>query len=467
MKDKRLFCWVCVCVVVSCVFGSASALQEPGAIYSGVPWYDQNGNTVSAHGACIVKEGDTFYLFGEYKSDESNVFNGFSCYSSKDLYNWKFERIALPVQEDGRLGPNRVGERPKVIKCPKTGKYVMYMHTDDINYKDCAVGYAVSDKIAGVYDFKGTLNKGGKPIKKWDMGTFQDDDGSGYLITHSGNLYRLSDDYEEVDAQIVEKMTGKCESPAILKKDGVYFWMGSDLTSWERNDNYYFRATALEGPWEKKGFFAPEGTLTWNSQCSFVFPIVGEKETTYMYMGDRWAFPRQNSCATYVWQPLEVTEDTIALPDFKQAWTVDLKNGEWQRAEIDGRSIDLTDRSAVTFSESWTHDADSRSNAKGASVSVSFTGSQIGFYGVARPDGGYATIRITDAEGKEILSSMIDMYCKYEEESLKFLSPVFPQGQYTLTVTVEGARGNWSDKRRDDYGSTDDYVSVSRVVACD
>ena len=38
--------------------------------------------------------------------------------SSSDLTNWQFERVVLPVQKDGILGPNRVGERAKVMKCP-------------------------------------------------------------------------------------------------------------------------------------------------------------------------------------------------------------------------------------------------------------------------------------------------------------------------------------------------------------
>ena len=46
-------------------------------IFNGVPWFDQNGNTVNAHGACIVREHDTYYLFGEYKTDDKNMYNGF------------------------------------------------------------------------------------------------------------------------------------------------------------------------------------------------------------------------------------------------------------------------------------------------------------------------------------------------------------------------------------------------------
>ncbi len=174
------------------------------AIHSGVAWFDQNHNMVSAHGGGIIREGDRYYLFGEFKRDGGNDFNGFSCYSSADLVNWRFERIALPVQNDGRLGPNRVGERPKVLKCPKTGEFVMFMHTDDINYKDPAVGYATSPTIDGEFTFRGPLLHDGHRIKKWDMGIYQDDDGTGYLVTHSGNLYELADGYKSVTKQVVK-----------------------------------------------------------------------------------------------------------------------------------------------------------------------------------------------------------------------------------------------------------------------
>ncbi len=39
-------------------------------IVNGIPWYDQNQNPVNAHGAGIIKDGDKYWLFGEYKSDD-------------------------------------------------------------------------------------------------------------------------------------------------------------------------------------------------------------------------------------------------------------------------------------------------------------------------------------------------------------------------------------------------------------
>jgi len=268
--------------------------QTPGktdAIYSGLPWYDQNGNVVSAHGANIVKDNGQFYLFGEAHSDNSNAFVGFNCYSSKDLYNWMFESTALPVQPNGKLGPNRVGERPKVMKNPKSGEYFMFMHVDTIGYKDQFVGYATSKHITGPYQFKGPILFNGKPIKKWDMGTFQDKDGTGYILIHGGIIYKLSDDYTSIVAETNKQLRSGFEAPTLFRKNNTYYFIGSDLTSWEKNDNYYYTASALSGPWVAKGLLAPKGKLTWNSQSTFVLPIEGSKDTTFMFMGDRWSFP--------------------------------------------------------------------------------------------------------------------------------------------------------------------------------
>ncbi|WP_114781806.1 family 43 glycosylhydrolase [Botryobacter ruber] len=450
-----------------------SVAQQTGrydAIHSGVPWFDDKGNTVSAHGANIIKDNGRYYLFGEAHTDTSNAFVGFNCYSSADLYNWKFESVALPVQQDGRLGPNRVGERPKVMKCPKTGEYVMYMHSDDLGYKDQAVGYATSSTITGPYTFQGPLLFNGQPIRRWDMGSFQDKDGSGYILIHGGFIYKLSDDYKSITEMVHGSFASGFESPALFRKDSIYYFLGSHLTSWERNDNDYYTATSLKGPWTKQGLFAPEGTLTWNSQTSFVLPIEGAEGTTYMFMGDRWAFPKQASAATYVWQPLTVSGHSLSIPTYHDAWQINTVTGVATPKIISGNTIRHTDKKQIKYSGNWKQSAEaegittSRSDGKGDSFSVKFKGTQIGMYGLAGPDGGYARILLHDSKGKTLYTSIVDMYSKYPVSSLKFICPVLPKGNYTLTVSVMGERGNWSDKRKSDYGSTGNFVTLDKLI---
>ena len=447
-----------------------SFAQTPGkydAVYPGVPWFDDKGNVVSAHGANIIKDKDRYYLFGERHSDTSNAFVGFNCYSSADLYNWKFESVALPLQSAGKLGPNCVGERPKVMKCPTTGEYIMYMHADTLGYVDQFVGHATSKTITGPYTFKGPLLFNGKPIRKWDMGTFRDKDGTGYVLTHGGEIYKLSDDYKRVTEQVNKNMTSGFEAPTMFRKDSLYYFLGSDLTSWERNDNYYFTATSLKGPWTRRDFFAPAGTLTWNSQTTFVLPIEGSKETAYIFMGDRWSFPKQASAATYVWQPLTVSGFSLSIPNYLEAWRINTSTGIASPVEIHGKRIENTDKKIITYAGKWDHASDlseSMSDEKGASFSVKVNATRIGWYGVAKPNGGYARVILRNGKGKIILYSVVDMYSKYPNPGLRFLSPTLLKDRYTLTVAVMGERGNWSDKRKSVYGSTGYFISLDKIV---
>ena len=462
MKMKLLICMSFCLFLLSC----ATTPKRIGyhAIHSGVAWFDQYDNEVNAHGACIVKEGDRYYLFGEYKSDTTNAFSGFGCYSSADLMNWQFEKVVLPVQADGLLGPSRVGERVKVMKCPSTGEYVMYMHTDDMRYMDPHVGYATCSTINGDYRFEGGLLYEDECIRKWDLGTFQDTDGKGYLLTHEGNIYALADDYKSVERIVVSDEARGGESPAMFKKNGVYFWLFSNKTSWERNDNYYLTSNALQGPWNRRGYFAPEGSLTWNSQCSFVFPVANGNDTLHMYMGDRWSFPKQASAGTQVWLPVTVKDDDIlSLPEFYPAWRLNASHkAGWQTVETTSTSIQ---NSGVQEHGHWETKAGvRRSNEQGSTLSYTFQGQQVGILAQMDNASGYAKITIRNQEGYELISTIADFYSLHACTSSNFLSPVFEPGRYTLVIEVLGEHPQWSDKRKTDYGSTDNYIQIADVL---
>lgn len=380
-------------------------------VYNGIPWFDNQGNIVNAHGACIVEDNGRYYLFGEYKSDKSNAFPGFSCYSSDDLVNWKFERIVLPVQPDGILGPNRVGERVKVMKCPSTGEYVMYMHADDMGYKDPYIGYATCSTINGEYKLQGPLLHDGKPVKRWDMGTFQDTDGKGYLLIHHGPIYRLSDDYRSIEAEVAH-VKGSGESPAMFKKNGIYYMLYSNLTSWEKNDNFYFTAPKIEGPWTKQGLFCPEGKLTYNSQSTFVFPLKRGNDTIPMFMGDRWSYPHQASAATYVWMPLQVNGTHISIPEYWQCWDID------QLKPVDVlREGKLVPVSKMEFTPDWKQDNEGvSSNVRGSVLSIPFKGTHAAVIGESNPHSGYARVSLLDAKKDTVYVSLVDFYSKYPEK---------------------------------------------------
>lgn len=439
MKEITIIIWEVLALLYINVLPVHSASKN---IINGIPWYDQNGKTVNAHGACIIQDAGKYWLFGEYKSDNSNAFQGFGCYSSEDLSNWRFERMALPVQKEGILGPNRVGERVKVMRCPKTGEYVMLMHADDLGYKDPYIGIATSKTINGEYKVKGALTYNGQPIKKWDMGVFQDEDGKGYLLIHHGPIYRLTDDYLSIDT-LVAHVNGMGESPAMFKKNGMYYLLSSNLTSWERNDNFYFTATSLEGPWKSQGLFCPEGSLTWNSQCTFVLML---PDGTPMYMGDRWSYPHQASCATYVWMPMQAEGEKLSIPTYWHSWDIQSK-----------KPSDVLETASEVRPLSF-HSKDVRKEMR-----IRFKGTHVALHGKTGPHGGYASITMLGQMGDTLYSSMIDCYSKVPHEGIRLITPELKYGDYTLIVKPTGDYSTWSDKKQRKYGADDCWVSLDKA----
>lgn len=416
-------------------------------IVSGIPWYDQRDSIVSAHGANIIYDSGLYYMFGEFKTDSVNAFKGFSCYSSPDLVNWTFERIAFKTQPEGRMGPGRVGERPKVLKCPSTGQYVMIMHSDDIRYKDPCTVYATSPTINGEYEYQGPLLYKGNPIKKWDIGSFTDYDGNSYLLVHHGEIYRLAEDYHSLDSCMNSNVKGVGESPAMLYHNGLYYWFSSHTTSWERNDNMYVSAPSLSGPWSEPAGFAPPGSNTWNSQTTFILPIVTATDTTFMFMGDRWSFPKQRSAATYVWQPVVWNDGEPSLPEYLEAWCPDNASS----VTLAFNSIDNSAWNGSTPGET-----------KQYNITVN-DHERVYIKGETSDNSGYAQIQILTHDGNILIDTTVDFYSLTPASGLRYVSPAIPKGDYILRVTICDMKSNWSDKKKNVYGSKGHNISITQI----
>lgn len=259
---------------------------------------DTDGSVAQLHGIGVQRFGDRWYAYGEIKND-GNLFQGVACYSTTDFVAWRNEGTVLEVGEEGSItGPGRIIERPKVMRCPETGKYVMYLHVDGENdYTYAHIGTAVADSPTGPFEFLSTLQFRG--CESRDIGVFQDEDGTGYIISedrpHGTHIYRLSGDYLSIVEDVVclrgTDYWAGYESPILIKKDGVYFWFGSQLTGWDCNDNMFATAADLHGPWSDFRPFTPEGSRTYQSQCDIIVPLDGADQwhaSRFLYIGDRW-----------------------------------------------------------------------------------------------------------------------------------------------------------------------------------
>jgi len=77
--------------------------------------------------------------------------------------------------------------------------------------------------------------------------------------------------------------------------------------------------------------------------------------------------------------------------------------------------------------------------------------------------GGYAVVKITDKHGRVVVDTPVDFYSLAPAEGLRYISPKLSKGEYTLTVTVSNMKSNWSDKKRNIYGSKGYSVTIDEI----
>jgi hypothetical protein len=338
-------------------------------------WLDNNGVHINAHGGGVLFHGGRYYWFGEHKigGDAGNkAMVGVHCYSSANLYDWHDEGIALAVSDDPRSDITRgcVLERPKVVRCARTGRFVMWFHLElkDRGYDAARSGVAVAETVAGPYRFAGSLrpNAGAWPVNvrdehkridpalagtkfsggeneevkranvlgrdmaggqmARDMTLFVDDDGAvyhGFASEENATLHisRLSDDCQScagVYARAFERRW--MEAPAFFKARGKYWFIGSDCTGWAPNAARSAVAERMLGAWSELGNpcvgvnrgngLGPERTF--GGQSTFVLKVHGRTDA-FIAMFDEWR-PQDAIDGRYLWLPVRLLDGRFEIP---------------------------------------------------------------------------------------------------------------------------------------------------------
>jgi hypothetical protein len=342
------------------VCSHVSAQSKATAFTPGTIWADNNGVHINAHGGGLLYQKGTYYWFGEHKiagGAGNRAMVGVHCYSSKDLYNWKDEGIALPVSPDSTndIAKGCILERPKVIYNAKTKKYVMWFHLElkGQGYKAARTGLATASKVTGPYTFiksyrpnagfmpfypEGTTESEkvncAKPATKSDgffcrdlpggqmardMNLFVDDDGKAYHIFSAEENFTL--DIAELNADYTGH-TGKyarvyaghqTEAPAIFKRNGIYYMVGSGTTGWAPNPARWFTAKSIYGPWTYRGnpCQGAGAEITFGGQSTYVLPVAGKKDA-FIFMADKWT-PKDAIDGRYLWLPIRFKGDDIEI----------------------------------------------------------------------------------------------------------------------------------------------------------
>lgn len=341
-------------------------------------WMDNTNQFINAHGGGFLIFNDTYYWFGEHKgsgTDGSKAFVGVRVYSSKDLYNWRNEGVALHVVKDtlSKLQEGCTLERPKVIYNDQTRKFVMWFHHElkGEKYKAALTGVAVADNVTGPYEYLESYRiqagilpinmtqktfdsikpidenqkltkqiridqaisgelfkrdfKGGQMSR--DMTLFVDDDKTAYHITASEEnqtllISKLSDDYLSLSGEYIRVLPGeRNEAPAIFKRHGKYFLFTSGLTGWDPNPGRLSVSDAMFGPWTSLGNpcvgSKDEKNNTFWSQSTYIIPVIGKKNA-FIFAADRWKGDNLID-SRYIWLPI-LFENDIPFLEWKDTW---------------------------------------------------------------------------------------------------------------------------------------------------
>lgn len=278
---------------------------NPGAV-----WYDEKGEVINAHGGGILLVGKTWYWFGEKRNAHQS--QGVNVYSSKDLYHWKYEGVALSQSGDPQsdITVGCVMERPKVIYNAKTKKYVMWFHLElkGQGYKAARAAVAVSDKVTGPYTFIKSFRPNDNMSR--DMTLFVDDDNKAYEIYASRENYdmrivELSDDYMSPTGKDKMIFSLHREAPAIFKYNKKYYLITSACTGWAPNKAGMHVADSLFGEWAFLGnpLHGEGADSTYGAQSTYILPVAGKK-ATFIFIADKWN-PKDLKDSRYIWLPIQ------------------------------------------------------------------------------------------------------------------------------------------------------------------
>jgi len=301
---------------------------ENTVIQSGTVWHDTKGNEIHAHGGGFLYEETSmkYYWVGTTQKQGGDwLSEGINMYSSYDLGTWTFENRIFDntsIKIDTK-GPYRI-ERPKVIFNKSTNKYVMWFHLDTAGFSIQSVGVAVSDSIAGKYQWVSGFKPDG--LASYDMTIFQDTDGTAYLCRSVQNQYagisQLTDDY--LNTKGIISKGPQIEGQAIWKMNDRYYLLGSHLTGWAANQAVLCisNGNTLNGAvWTVLPVITSSST-TYESQSTYVLPYRHPNgKMLYIYMGDRWAYPNVGA-ASYVWLPIVVKSPTDLQLPWEATWTI-------------------------------------------------------------------------------------------------------------------------------------------------
>jgi hypothetical protein len=347
---------------------------------------DIDGKPIHAHGGGFLAphQGGAnhkrWWWYGE--TSKGNVKGaGVNAYSSSDLLHWKLEGLMInqktlvdklrQLKSSSAFDVIRnnqsavvIVERPKVIYCPKTKKYVMWFHLDHKqakkpHYHWRLVAVATSDHPNGPFHLHHAFHPSGLPSLDINLYQLPADDSNGnkaneaFLVRAIDNKYigasKLRDDFLDVESTDVNILTaGRRDAPVLFRSNGVNRLLVTETDGWTPTALHLLNGTGPKGGLaslsaskaanrkngvingkvatfsEAKSPTPPNVKSSYDSQVTAIIQHCdGLGRPYYIYVGDRWnAGPGKKGIehAGYVWLPLSTPNGKSPSLQWRSAW---------------------------------------------------------------------------------------------------------------------------------------------------
>ena len=271
---------------------------RPGEI-----WRDTDGSPIEAHGGSIRFEDGVYYWYGEDKSrtdGKNGIWTwGIRLYASTDLYHWKnLGHIIEPAPDDpaSSMYPARHIDRPRILKCPATGKYVLWLK---LSGADAYFVIFEAEKITGPYTrvrdrYKPQAGKAGD----FDL-VCEEKTGRGFLYYNMHTdpqaivTMELEADFCSVKREVARQYEGLImpfarEAPVLFEANGKKYMFTSGMSGYLPNRSDVAGSDAWDQPFISLGnpHVDDVSDASFNSQISAVFRVEGTD--LLIAYADRW-----------------------------------------------------------------------------------------------------------------------------------------------------------------------------------
>ena len=277
------------------------ACHHQEVICPGQPWLDTKGDRIQAHGGAVYYENGTYYWYGEnkeYNDGKNGIWTwGLKVYASKDLCNWEDLGYLIPPvldDPDASLFPTKRVDRPHILKCEKTGKYVCWIK---LSGPEAAFSIWQADNLLGPYELVEDLyNPDDHKVGDFDM-VADPKTGKGYIYfdaDHKAMLcMELSEDYLRAEKEVAGSYENlnppfTREAPALFEYNNKKYMLTSGMTGYVPNKSDSAVSEAWDQPFRSLGdpHINDESCASFNSQISKIFRIEGTD--CFIAMADRW-----------------------------------------------------------------------------------------------------------------------------------------------------------------------------------